>query len=73
VLDFRQSERCDTRCQRARGDECTCSCLGENHRGAAYWRNWIEVGETTLVASGDILRRHLRLTAADSFPSRTDG
>lgn len=37
VLDFRQSERCDTRCQRARGDECTCSCLGENHRGAAYW------------------------------------
>lgn len=73
LLDFRQSERCDTRCQRARGDECTCSCLGENHRGAAYWRNWIEVGETTLVASGGTVRRHLRLTTTDSFPSRAGG
>lgn len=62
VLDFRTAERCDTRCRDARGDECTCSCLGENHGGAAYWRNWIEVGETTLVAGGEIRRRHLRVT-----------
>jgi hypothetical protein len=61
VLDFRVAERCDTRCQRAKGDECTCSCLGENHRGAAHWRHWIQVGETTLIASGEIYRRHLRV------------
>lgn len=63
VMDFRTVERCDGRCQRAEDDECTCSCLGENHRGAAYWRNWIEVGETTLVAAGEIQRRHLRVLA----------
>jgi hypothetical protein len=61
VLDFRTTERCDIRCRDARGDECTCSCLGENHGGAAYWRNWIEVGETTLIAGGAIRRRHLRV------------
>jgi hypothetical protein len=61
LLDFRISQRCDTRCRDALGDECVCSCLGENHGGAAYWRHWIEVGETTLVAGGDIQRRHLRL------------
>jgi len=61
LLDFRLSERCDTRCRDAHGDECTCSCLGENHGGAAYWRHWIEVGETTLVARSEIRRRHLRL------------
>ncbi|RZU48850.1 hypothetical protein EV385_0579 [Krasilnikovia cinnamomea] len=63
LLDFRQAERCDTRCRDARGDDCTCSCLGENHGGAAYWRHWIEVGDTTLVAPGDVVRRHVRLTA----------
>jgi hypothetical protein len=61
ILDFRTTERCDTRCRDARGDECTCSCLGENHGGAAYWRYWIEVGGTTLVAGGEIRRRHMRL------------
>lgn len=61
LLDFRQTERCDTQCRDAQGDECTCSCLGTNHGGAAYWQDWIEVGETTLVAPGEIVRRHLRL------------
>ncbi|MEV4283628.1 hypothetical protein [Actinoplanes xinjiangensis] len=36
---------------------------GENHGGAAYWRHWIEVGPTTLVAGGEIRRRHLRVLA----------
>lgn len=61
LLDFRQSERCDTRCRDAQGDDCTCSCLGTNHSGAAYWQDWIEVGDTTLVAQGGIIRRHRRL------------
>lgn len=63
VLDFRLTERCDTRCQEAAGDECTCSCLGVNHGGAAYWKQWRLVGETTLVLSGGRKRRELIVTA----------
>lgn len=62
-LEFRESERCDTRCQNAVGDDCTCSCLGVNHGGAAYWMGWVQVGETTLVASTGVLTRHLVVTA----------
>ncbi|MGW2057433.1 hypothetical protein ACWCOZ_26560 [Streptomyces sp. NPDC001840] len=58
ILQFVTTERCDTRCQEATGDDCECSCLGVNHGGAAYWRKWILVGDTTLV---DVDRRERRL------------
>jgi len=60
ILDFRARERCDSRCWQAAGDDCVCSCLGENHGGAAYWKRWLPVGETTLVGDGLIYRRRLR-------------
>lgn len=56
-LEFSTQERCDTRCRNAMGDDCTCSCLGENHGGAAYWKFWKQVGETTLIAQ-DRQERH---------------
>ncbi|MFE1321578.1 hypothetical protein [Kitasatospora phosalacinea] len=56
TIDFRTTSKCDTRCRDAGHDDCDCQCLGENHGGAAYWRGWIEVGETTLVEVG-IARR----------------
>jgi hypothetical protein len=61
VLDFRKSQQCDTRCRDAQGDDCECSCLGVNHQGAAWWRNWIEVGDTTLITAGDVVRREVTL------------
>jgi hypothetical protein len=67
VLDFRTRDRCDTRCQQAQGDDCVCSCLGENHGGAAYWKRWIPVGETTLIANGQIARRVLRARAGEGL------
>jgi hypothetical protein len=63
TIDFRTTSRCDSRCRDAEGDECDCQCVGENHGGAAYWRNWVEVGETTLVAAGGISCRTFRVTA----------
>jgi hypothetical protein len=60
ILEFREAERCDTRCRDAQGDDCVCSCLGDNHGGAAYWKNWIEMGDTTLVSSG-VLQRTRRV------------
>lgn len=67
VLDFRTRDRCDTRCQEATGDDCVCSCLGENHGGAAYWKRWIPVGETTLIANGQIRRRRLLARADETL------
>ena len=51
VLDFNVTEKCDRRCQTARGDDCTCSCLGVNHRGLGGGKEWFRVGDTTLISS----------------------
>ena len=54
-VDFNVHEKCDTRCQKATYDDCTCSCFGANHgilRGGGAYGPWVEVGETTLVSSG---------------------
>jgi hypothetical protein len=57
-LEFSTTERCDTRCENAEQDDCTCSCMGDNHGGAAYWRNWTLVGDTTLVDVGRKVRHY---------------
>lgn len=31
------SEKCDTRCEDAEGDDCECSCAGKYHRGGGEW------------------------------------
>ncbi|MER6641050.1 hypothetical protein ABT285_36690 [Streptomyces microflavus] len=64
-LQFSTRQRCDTRCQTAEGDDCICRCMGENHGGAAYWREWIQVGDTTLVSSPEVRERHYVVRRAD--------
>lgn len=61
TIDSRVVSRCDSQCRDAGGDECDCQCAGENHGGAAYWRSWIEVGDTTLLEVG-LVRRVFRVT-----------
>jgi hypothetical protein len=63
-LEFSTTERCNTRCQEATGDDCECSCLGANHAGAAYMASWLRVGETTLVRPG-VKRMHLLVRRED--------
>lgn len=41
-------EQCDTRCQRAKGLDCVCSCAGAHHR-AMNEDAWTQVGATVLV------------------------
>ena len=60
ILEFSTIRKCDSRCRDAGGDNCVCSCLGENHGGAAYWQHWIEVGPTTLVGAD---RQQVRFVA----------
>ncbi|MER6778513.1 MULTISPECIES: hypothetical protein [unclassified Streptomyces] len=57
-LQFSLLEQCHHKCQTANGDDCTCSCMGENHQGAAYWKRWINVGDDVLV-SAERRERHL--------------
>jgi hypothetical protein len=67
-LEFRQTQKCDRRCRDAQGDDCVCSCLGTNHKGASG-RNWFEVGESTLIKQ---LNRGL-LVFADGYCHRAPG
>ncbi|WP_344287210.1 hypothetical protein [Streptomyces synnematoformans] len=64
-LEFSTTERCDRRCQRAEGDDCTCSCRGENHGGSAYWQRWVQVGEDTLVSNIGRVERHYLVRRED--------
>lgn len=58
-MDFRQVERCDTRCRKAKSRECTCSCLGKHHgRGVTHDWKIVSDGHTMLQSSGTI-RRHI--------------
>jgi hypothetical protein len=47
-MHYSPAEKCDQRCRRATGDDCTCACEGKHH-GKAQHASWLEVGETTLV------------------------
>lgn len=58
------TQKCDTRCVEAQGDECVCSCAGANHQGAAGW-GWEQVGETTLINT-EITRAHYRVLSQDN-------
>jgi len=53
----RAGDRCDTRCQRARGHDCVCSCAGRHH-GLFNESSWLAVGETTLVRGGEFTEQH---------------
>lgn len=68
-MDFRQSERCDIRCQRARSRECTCSCLGKHH-GDGITRDWKLVGDSTLVLSNGEMRRHIVVLRGSTLKGR---
>ncbi|MFJ6579229.1 hypothetical protein ACIQMY_25120 [Streptomyces sp. NPDC091368] len=50
-LQFSQREICNNMCVNANRDDCTCSCMGENHKGAAYWKSWVHIGNDVLVGS----------------------
>lgn len=64
--DFREAERCDTRCRSAQGRECTCSCLGKHHgRGISY--GWKLMGDTTMVQSSGTVRRHLVVERSETL------
>jgi hypothetical protein len=69
-LEFSTRQRCDTRCQQAGGDDCVCSCMGENHGGAAYWRHWTHVGDTTLVSDPEVCERHYLVRRSDVVQKR---
>ncbi|MBD3004674.1 hypothetical protein [Streptomyces sp. 5-10] len=53
---YLETQRCDVRCQQAKGDDCECSCMGLMHGSRAVGGGWLSgfrrVGETTLVTRG---------------------
>lgn len=51
-MHYSTAEQCDTRCQTAEGNDCTCSCEGKYH-GKGEHAAWLEVGDTTLFRGGE--------------------
>lgn len=58
IIDGRESEKCDTRCQAAQGADCVCSCGGRYHGGLQAF-GWTPVGDTTLVRPGIVRQRFI--------------
>lgn len=67
--EFSTAMQCDTRCRGAQGDDCTCSCLGENHQGMATWYRWQQVGDTTLIGTDPVhpITRRTWIARAEDF------
>lgn len=57
-LEFSTTEQCHEKCQTAGGDDCTCSCRGEQHGGGTYWTEWQMVGEGVLIGPVGRVERH---------------
>lgn len=60
TIEFSTTQKCDTRCRDATGDDCQCSCLGEHHGGGIWGGGWFQVGETTLIRP-EVQIRHMRI------------
>lgn len=59
-IDGKVTQKCDTRCTQAKGDDCVCSCAGANHQGTTS-DGWHQVGETTLINT-ETTRSHYTVT-----------
>lgn len=46
IQPYRKQEKCAPACWNAKGHECQCSCMGENHGSQSPNGNWFEVSET---------------------------
>jgi hypothetical protein len=53
---------CGKLCREAEGDDCTCSCLGDNHGAHSWRREWHQVDEHWLIRN-EKMRRHYRVIA----------
>jgi hypothetical protein len=61
-VDHMVRSACGKLCQDATGDDCTCSCLGDNHGSHTWRREWHQVDEHWLIRN-EKTRRHYRVTA----------
>lgn len=60
--------RCDTRCTAAKGTECVCSCLGENHAGGRLMTTQLtRVGESTKIDLGQEVHEVHRVAFSRDF------
>lgn len=46
IQPFREQEKCAPACWNARGHECQCSCMGENHGSKNLEERWFIVSDT---------------------------
>jgi hypothetical protein len=52
IQPFRTYEICARACMEARGHECNCSCMGQNH-GSGVHGSWFEVSDAFAIRSSE--------------------
>lgn len=55
-VDIVVTRACGSWCRDARGDECDCSCLGENHGSGTWTAGWVPVSDEWVVEN-QLVRR----------------
>jgi hypothetical protein len=68
-VDHTVRSACGKLCREAEGDDCMCSCLGDNHGASSWRREWHKVSEHWVVRNEKV-RRCYRVTAAEVSVSR---
>ena len=52
IQPYRAKETCAYACRHAKGFECQCSCMGENHGSEGANAGWLDIGEAFSVRYG---------------------
>lgn len=62
-VDHTVRHACGAMCRNAEGDDCQCSCLGDNHGNGRWHEGWQPVGDEWVVRN-ERVRRRFRVGAA---------
>ena len=54
VQPFRPSKKCAPNCMTAKGLDCDCSCMGENHGTGGPSNKWFVVSDTFAIKWGEL-------------------
>jgi len=53
IQPYREQEKCAPACWNAKGHECNCSCMGENHGAKGANSGWLVISDTFATRWGE--------------------
>lgn len=53
IQPYREQEKCAPACWNAKGHECNCSCMGENHGSQGAYSDWLVISDAFATRWGE--------------------